>query len=148
MFLFHFFASRTTTSSKGILTNLRYSIAGTHTTSATATLLFYHLLHNTNLMNQCVTEIDEKLPSLQPNQSAYSVTDAEASLPFLRNCIKENFRITPVFTMPLARRVLNAEGVIIAGNHIPCRVSPTPKGPLLMSETNLGSKQPDLCRSL
>ncbi|KAJ5755687.1 hypothetical protein N7533_005230 [Penicillium manginii] len=98
-----------------------FIIAGTHTTSATATLLFYHLLHNTNLMNQCVTEIDEKLPSLQPNQSAYSVTDAEASLPFLRNCIKENFRITPVFTMPLARRVLNAEGVIIAGNHIPCR---------------------------
>ncbi|KAJ5387707.1 hypothetical protein N7509_010248 [Penicillium cosmopolitanum] len=100
-----------------------FIIAGTHTTSATTTLLFYHLLHNTNLMNKCVTEIDEKLPTLQPNESAYSVTDAEASLPFLRNCIKENFRITPVFTMPLARRVLKGEGVIIAGNHIPSRTS-------------------------
>lgn len=99
------------------------SIAGTHTTSATTTLLFHHLLHNPNLMHRCVTEIDENLHSLQPNENAYSVTDAEGSLPFLRNCMKENFRITPVFTMPLARRVLKPEGVVIAGNHVPYKVS-------------------------
>lgn len=37
--------------------------------------------------------------------------------------MKENFRVTPVFTMPLARRVLKPEGIIIAGNHIPYGVS-------------------------
>ncbi|KAI3391285.1 hypothetical protein diail_7644 [Diaporthe ilicicola] len=49
---------------------------------------------------------------------AYSVTEVEASLPFLRQCVKENFRNTPVFTMPLARRVMAPEGIIIAGAHI------------------------------
>lgn len=120
---------------EGKFANLRFRIAGTHTTSATTALLFYHLLHNENLMDQCVTEIDKRLPFLQPDESAYSVADAEASLPFLRNCIKENFRITPVFTMPLARRVLKAEGVIINGNHIPINVSLTPGQSLVTTET-------------
>ncbi|KIX92184.1 uncharacterized protein Z520_12065 [Fonsecaea multimorphosa CBS 102226] len=96
-----------------------FIIAGTHTTSATATLLFYHLLHNPGTMNQCVAEVDENLPPLTPGQDAYSVTVAEASLPYLKNCIKENFRITPVFTMPLARRVMSPEGIVVAGQHIP-----------------------------
>lgn len=74
-------------------------------------------------MAQCVAEIDKQLPVLQPDESAYSVTVAETSLPYLRNCVKENFRITPVFTMPLARRVLVPEGVNIAGSHIPHAVS-------------------------
>lgn len=74
-------------------------------------------------MAQCVAEIDEKLPVLQPDESAYSVTVTETSLPYLRNCMKENFRITPVFTMPLARRIRLPEGVNIAGKHIPYAVS-------------------------
>lgn len=37
--------------------------------------------------------------------------------------MKENFRVTPVFTMPLARRVLVPGGTTIAGNHIPQGVS-------------------------
>lgn len=37
--------------------------------------------------------------------------------------MKENFRVTPVFTMPLARRVMSPEGTTIAGNHIPYGVS-------------------------
>lgn len=102
-----------------------YSIAGTHTTSATTTLLFYHLLHHPDLLARCVSEIDANLPILQPTEGAYSVTMAESSLPYLRNCIKENFRITPVFTMPLARRVLMPEGLTIAGKHIPFAVSLT-----------------------
>ncbi|KAJ5596154.1 hypothetical protein N7450_002612 [Penicillium hetheringtonii] len=100
-----------------------FIIAGTHTTSATTTLLLYHLLHSPDVMRQCVNEIDQKMPPLAEDESAYSITDAEASLPFLRNCIKENFRITPVFTMPLARRVLKREGIVIAGNHIPYMTS-------------------------
>jgi cytochrome P450 len=103
--------------------NLRPSIAGTHTTSATTALLFYHLLHAPELMAQCVAEIDTNLPSLEIDQPAYSVTVAERSVPYLRNCIKENFRITPVFTMPLARRVMAPEGITISGQHIPQGVS-------------------------
>lgn len=70
-------------------------------------------------MAKCVAEIDNNLPALQPEENAYSVTLVESSLPFLRNCLKENFRITPVFTMPLARRVLIPGGLTIVGHHIP-----------------------------
>ncbi|KAJ5717816.1 hypothetical protein N7488_003462 [Penicillium malachiteum] len=100
-----------------------FIIAGTHTTSATTTLLFYHLLHHPDLMAQCVAEIDANLPVLKAHESAYSVTVAEQSLPYLRNCMKENFRITPVFTMPLARRVMAPGGTSIAGSHIPYKTS-------------------------
>ncbi|KAJ5825696.1 hypothetical protein N7474_002834 [Penicillium riverlandense] len=96
-----------------------FIIAGTHTTSATTALLFYHLLHCPEIMAKCVAETDENLPALQPEENAYPVTVVEASLPYLRNCVKENFRITPVFTMPLARRVLVPGGLTIAGHHIP-----------------------------
>lgn len=95
------------------------SIAGTHTTSATTTLLFYHLLHYPELMKKLVAEVDMKLPVLRKDEAAYPVTAVEASLPYLRNCMKENFRITPVFTMPLARRVMMPGGTTIAGKHIP-----------------------------
>lgn len=37
--------------------------------------------------------------------------------------MKENFRINPVFTMPLARRVTAKEGIIIDGEHIPQGIS-------------------------
>ncbi|OBT59094.1 hypothetical protein VE04_00705 [Pseudogymnoascus sp. 24MN13] len=96
-----------------------FIIAGTHTTSATVSLLFYHLLHAPDIMARCATEIDENLPPLTAGQSSYSVADVETSLPYLRQCIRENFRITPVFTMPLARRVTAPEGVTISGRHIP-----------------------------
>ncbi|PYH93842.1 cytochrome P450 [Aspergillus ellipticus CBS 707.79] len=96
-----------------------FIIAGTHTTSATTALLFYHLLHAPEYMEKCVQEIDQNLSPLTPDTPAYSVTAAEASLPFLRNCVKENFLITPVFTIPLARRVIAPEGVTISGHHIP-----------------------------
>lgn len=103
--------------------NLVSRIAGTHTTSATTALLFYHLLHAPEAMSKCVAELDENLPSLGPDQSAYSVTNVETSLPYLRQCVRENFRITPVFTMPLARRVTAPDGVIIGGRHIKQGVS-------------------------
>lgn len=94
------------------------SIAGTHTTSATSTLLFWNLLHNPDTMERCVGEIRSKLPDLGSDKVAYSVTEVEASLPFLRQCVRENFRTTPVFTMPLPRRVVAPEGIIISGEHI------------------------------
>lgn len=105
------------------LINKIISIAGTHTTSATISLLFYHLLHSPEIMAKCVAEIDSQLPPLSEEMPAYSVTDVEASLPYLRMCVRENFRITPVFTMPLARRVVAPKGVMIAGEHIKQGVS-------------------------
>ncbi|CAN9386777.1 unnamed protein product, partial [Alternaria alternata] len=70
-------------------------------------------------MAKCVTEIDSQLPALCEDKPAYTLAEVEASLPFLRKCVKENFRDTPVFTMPLARRVLTPEGVTIGGEYIP-----------------------------
>ncbi|KAF7671296.1 cytochrome p450 [Alternaria burnsii] len=96
-----------------------FIIAGTHTTSATTSLLFYHLLEAPQIMRKCVTEIDSQLPALCEDKPAYALAEVEASLPFLRKCVKENFRDTPVFTMPLARRVLTPEGVTVGGEHIP-----------------------------
>lgn len=99
------------------------SIAGTHTTSATTTLLFWNLLHNPEAMERCVNEVRGKLPNLGSDKVAYSVTEVEASLPFLRQCVRENFRTTPVFTMPLPRRVMAPEGIVIAEEHIEQGVS-------------------------
>lgn len=99
------------------------SIAGTHTTSATTTLLFWNLLHNPEAMERCVDEVRSELPNLGSDKVAYSVTEVEASLPFLRQCVRENFRTTPVFTMPLPRRVMAPEGIVIAGEHIEQGVS-------------------------
>jgi cytochrome P450 len=99
------------------------SIAGTHTTSATTSLLFYHLLQSPKAMEKCLAEIDAQLPPLSDDRPAFSLTEVETSLPYLRQCVKENFRITPVFTMPLARRVINPDGVTIGGEHIPKGVS-------------------------
>ncbi|EXJ54897.1 uncharacterized protein A1O5_12963 [Cladophialophora psammophila CBS 110553] len=95
-----------------------FIIAGTHTTSATTTLLFYQLLHHPEMLAKLVSELDRNLPPLNSHETSHSITLLEASLPYLRNCIKENFRINPVFTMPLARRVMPDEGIIIDGEHI------------------------------
>lgn len=73
-------------------------------------------------MAKCATEIKENLPSLEPEQDAYPVAQVEASLPFLRDCMKENFRLTPVFTMPLARRIMDPKGLLIGDSHIPVGV--------------------------
>lgn len=78
-------------------------------------------------MTKCVAEIDANLPALRPDEPAYSVSDVESSLPYLRQCVRENFRITPVFTMPLARRVMAPEGITIAGRHIQQGVSTVPR---------------------
>lgn len=74
-------------------------------------------------MEQCISEVDANLPALDPSQAAYPITDVESALPYLRNCIKENFRLTPVFTMPLARRVAAPEGLTIEGHHFERGVS-------------------------
>lgn len=116
-------------------------IAGTHTTSATASLLFYHLLHAPETMAKCKAEIDTSLPPLESDRFAYPAAVVESSLPYLRDCVKENFRLTPVFTMPLPRRLISPEGLTVAGQHIPQGVSYLFllfKGSFLMGDTDLG----------
>lgn len=73
-------------------------------------------------MQQCVTEIEQRLPEMQQGQVAYSIEGLEKTLEYTMACIKENFRISPVFNMPLARRVLSKCGANIAGEHIPYNV--------------------------
>ena len=90
---------------------------------ATTTLLFWNLLHNPTCMAQCTNEIINNLPPLDAAEAAYPITNLESLLPYLRDCTKENYRVTPVFTMPLARRVTAPEGINIAGNHFPQGVS-------------------------
>jgi len=86
---------------------------------ATTTLLFWNLLHNPDCLTKCVDELDRSLPAPSSIEAAYPITNLEASLPYLRNCTKENYRLTPVFTMPLARQVTSPAGITIAGQNFP-----------------------------
>ncbi|KAH8806130.1 cytochrome P450 [Xylogone sp. PMI_703] len=106
-----------------------YLIAGSHTTSSTLTLLFFHLLHNPNIYDKVVTEIDRELQPLDATR-IYQYTGLESKLPYTLACIRENFRASPSFTMPLARVITNPEGLEILGERIPtgtnCAVSSYP----------------------
>lgn len=88
-------------------------------------MLFWHLLHNPDVMQRVSRELDENLPRMTAHHDPFSVADVERQLPYLRSCIKENFRITPAFTMPLPRRVTNDE-TFLNGERIPKGVSQPP----------------------
>lgn len=98
-----------------------FLVAGSHTTSGTLTLLFYHLLHDSEIYSQVVEEMRRELPLLE--QGAYPYTGLEAKLPYMTACMRENFRHTPVFTMPLTRQVMSQGGTVIAGTEVPAGVS-------------------------
>lgn len=98
-----------------------FLVAGSHTTSGTLTLLFYHLLHDSGIYSQAVEEMRRELPFLE--QGSYPFTGLEAKLPYTTACMRENFRHTPVFTMPLARTVMSQSGTVIAGAKVPEGVS-------------------------
>lgn len=74
-------------------------------------------------MKTAVREISENLPQLGAEDDPHTAATIESSLPFLRNCVKENLRITAVFTMPLERRVQEDSGISIDGNYFPEGVS-------------------------
>lgn len=80
-------------------------------------------------MKQCISELDANLPALDADQAAHPITEIESALPYLRNCVKESFRLTPVFTMPLARRITAPEGLTIEGHHFEAGVSPHQANP-------------------
>lgn len=97
------------------------SIAGSHTTSGTLTLLFSHLLQNPTILGKVLEEIDSNI-SMNPGE-VVQITGLEQQLPYSMACINENFRINAVFTMPLPRKVTSPEGIEIQGHWVPKDVS-------------------------
>ncbi|KAJ6114460.1 hypothetical protein N7486_000238 [Penicillium sp. IBT 16267x] len=89
-------------------------VAGSHSTSGTLTLLLWHLTHNPDILAIVAKELHEKLPPLREYQISYPIQDLEASLCYTMACVRENFRMNPVFTMPLWRRVGYPGGLDIA----------------------------------
>jgi cytochrome P450 len=81
-----------------------FLVAGSHTTSGTLTLLFYHLLHSPKAASLLTKELDDQIELLDKD-SNYNYQTLDSKLPYTRACIQENYRITPVFTMPLPRVV-------------------------------------------
>jgi hypothetical protein len=65
-------------------------------------------------------------PFSYPRESSLSRLSRRSSLPFLRNCMRENFRITPVFTIPPARRVMDPADVTSDGEWFSKGVCHTP----------------------
>ncbi|KAF9888040.1 hypothetical protein FE257_009304 [Aspergillus nanangensis] len=94
-------------------------VAGSHSTTGTLTLLLWHLLHNPKIRERVQDEIQEVLGPLSTEKKAYPIQGLEASLPYTMACVRENFRMNPVFTMPLWRRVNSPAGVQIGNVHIP-----------------------------
>ena len=96
------------------------SVAGSHTTSGTLTLLFAHILRNPAVFEKVTAEIDTQLTSI--TDDIMPVEDLERLLPYTMACFSESFRINPVFTMPLERNVVAKEGFEIEGHIIPTGV--------------------------
>ncbi|KJX97047.1 cytochrome p450 monooxygenase like protein [Zymoseptoria brevis] len=96
-------------------------VAGSHTTAGTLGLLFAHSLRDPQIMARLVSELDSKLDPLgqSTGRRTHAITGLEDSLPYLMACVRENFRMTPVFTMPLWRRVTASEGLAVGNTVIP-----------------------------
>lgn len=92
-------------------------VAGSHTTATTMTFLFYHILHSPRIMEKLVQELDASNPGTR-----LSSMEGMAENAYFQACIKENLRYTPVFVMPLPRRVPDG-GREIAGELIPAGVN-------------------------
>ena len=91
-----------------------YSVAGSHTTSSTITLLLSHLLANPDILTKVVKEID----TLGTSEPVVPYSGLEAKLPYLRACIYENFRIAPTTSFPLQRRITK-ETMTVCGQVLP-----------------------------
>lgn len=99
-----------------------FLVAGSHTTSGTLTTFFYRLMHNHDIYERLMAELESDLPALAEGVHPY--TGLDNRLPFTMACIRENFRMDPVFTMPLPRVVTKVEGMEIDGELIPQGVCP------------------------
>ncbi|KAJ5409762.1 Cytochrome P450 E-class group I [Penicillium crustosum] len=95
-------------------------VAGSHSTSGTLTLLFWHLIHNPEMYATVATEVASTLQPLQDGDISYPIKGLEASLPYTMACVRENFRLNPVFTMPLWRCVGSPGGAKIGEFDVAC----------------------------
>jgi benzoate 4-monooxygenase len=86
------------------------------------TILFYHLLHNPDMLAAAIQEIDAQLPS---QAEIYAFAGLEGKLPYTLACMRESFRVSPIAAMLLPREVIEREGAEIDGHHIPQGVSHT-----------------------
>lgn len=98
-----------------------FLVAGSHTTSGSLTLLFYHLLHNPSVMERLNKELQTTLNLLHDKADAPlpAYAGLEAQLPYMTACIRESLRISPVFSMPLPRTVCDPDGAVINGVYVP-----------------------------
>jgi cytochrome P450 len=103
-------------------TDLDLRVAGAHTTSGTLTLLFFHLFHNPHVLKKLVDELDRELPLLRETGVPYTMNQLEKNLVYEMACVRENFRMSPVFTMALPRVVTEPQGIDIDGFHVPAKV--------------------------
>ena len=100
-------------------------VAGAHTTSGTLTFLMYHLLSNPDIYKRVINEVDGEVSGSTSGAVPYN--GLENKLPYLGACMRENMRLTPVFTMPLSRILTAPTGIEIAGQVIPRGVSYIPR---------------------
>jgi hypothetical protein len=89
-------------------------------------------------MAKLVEELDSTLgppSSKNSKRQTHSIANLEDSLPYLMACVNENFRMTPVFTMQLWRRVTRSEGLAIGNVVLPqnVRISLEPRVTVLLT---------------
>ncbi|KAK5683854.1 hypothetical protein LTS10_003717 [Elasticomyces elasticus] len=97
-------------------------VGGTHTTGNTLHVLLANMARHPEHLKRFVAEIDERLPTLKPEQAAYSMVGLEEKLDFVNACIKENYRKDPVATFNMTR--VPPEDAFVDGHHVPAGVSP------------------------
>lgn len=90
------------------------SVAGSRTTSGTLTLSFSHILQNPAILEKVTDKIDVQLDHM--TQHIVPIDDLERILPYTMSCLSENFRMNPVFTMPLERKVVAKKVFEIEGH--------------------------------
>lgn len=73
-------------------------------------------------MENLVHELDDVLPALS-NVESYEFSGLEAKLPYTQACMRESFRIAPVVSIPLSRRIAPAGGMMVGGHHLPSGVN-------------------------
>ncbi|ERT01837.1 uncharacterized protein SPSK_05184 [Sporothrix schenckii 1099-18] len=90
------------------------ALAGSDTTAASLSAVFYHLLKNPRCYTRLVAEIDHAVIA-----DADIVTYAEAQqMPYLHACIQETFRMHPAIGLVL-ERLTPPQGIEIAGQFVP-----------------------------
>lgn len=90
-----------------------FMIAGSDTTSLTATFTLLLLLNNQEKLKELISEIDSTFPSLEDTITFAKTQD----LPYLNSVINESMRIMPIVTAGIVRLV--PETTILCGFEVP-----------------------------